>query len=87
MGTHMKTTLDISDLLLLEAKRLAAKRHTTLRAVVESALRQFLRSEAEVQGGEFRLRKKTFRGQGLQPGLEEGNWIEVRTRIYEGRGG
>ena len=87
MGAHMKTTLDISDILLQEAKQLAAKRHTTLRAVVESALRQFLRSETQAKRGEFRLRKQTFRGQGLQPGLEEGSWIEVRTRIYEGRGG
>jgi Arc/MetJ family transcription regulator len=87
MVTHMKTTLEISDALFQEAKRLAVERHTTLRAVVELALRQFLRSEIQPGRDGFRLRKKTFRGQGLRPGLEEGNWVEIRTHIYEGRGG
>jgi hypothetical protein len=87
MAIHMKTTLEISDALFQEAKRLARERHITLRAVVETALCQFLRNETQSQRGAFKLRKKVFRGQGLQPGLEEGNWIEIRTRIYEGQGG
>ena len=38
----MKTTLDLDDALLIEAKTVAAKRRTTLKAIVESALRQAL---------------------------------------------
>jgi predicted transcriptional regulator len=34
----MKTTIEISDALLDRVKRLASRRRTTLRAVVESAL-------------------------------------------------
>jgi len=81
----MKTTMDISDGLLAEAKRLAAKKRITFRALMESALREKLESERST-AKPFKLRKHTFRGKGLQPGLTEGNWGEIRERIYEGRG-
>ena len=38
----MKTTLDLDDDLLIEAKAVAARRRTTLRAMVEHALRREL---------------------------------------------
>lgn len=38
----MKTTLDLPDDLLIEAKTLAARRKTTLKAIVEKALRREL---------------------------------------------
>jgi hypothetical protein len=38
----MKTTLDLDDALLIEAKAVAARRRTTLRAMVEHALRREL---------------------------------------------
>jgi hypothetical protein len=44
----MKTTLDLPDDLLIEAKSLAARRKTTLRAIVESALRREIRPAAEM---------------------------------------
>ena len=40
--THMKTTLELDDELLAEAKVVAARRRTTLRAMVEHALRREL---------------------------------------------
>lgn len=45
----MKTTLDLPDDLLIEAKTLAARRKTTLKAIVESALRRELRPAAELE--------------------------------------
>jgi len=45
----MKTTLDLPDDLLIEAKTLAARRKTTLKAVVESALRREIRPPAEME--------------------------------------
>jgi hypothetical protein len=48
--THiMKTTLDLSDDLLIQAKTVAAHRRTTLRALVEHALRRELRPATEEQ--------------------------------------
>lgn len=38
--TIMKTTLDLADELLIEAKALAARRRTSLKALVEHALRR-----------------------------------------------
>lgn len=40
MVTHMKTTLDLPDDLLIEAKSIAARRRISLKAMVEHALRR-----------------------------------------------
>jgi hypothetical protein len=45
----MKTTLDLPDDLLIEAKSIAAKRRTTLKAMVEHALRREIRHAAETE--------------------------------------
>lgn len=44
----MKTTLELDDGLLVEAKAIAARRRTTLRALVEHALRREIRPAAEL---------------------------------------
>jgi hypothetical protein len=41
----MKTTIEIADSLLDEAKRLAARRGVTLRTVVEEGLRHVVKAE------------------------------------------
>ena len=43
----MKTTLDLADDLLMDAKMLAVRRKTTLKALVESALRREIRPATE----------------------------------------
>lgn len=45
----MKTTLELPDDLLIEAKTLAARRNTTLKAIVERALRREIRPAAEME--------------------------------------
>lgn len=42
----MKTTLDIDDDLLIEAKTLAVRRRTTLKALVEHALKREIQPQA-----------------------------------------
>jgi hypothetical protein len=81
----MKTTVDISDSLLEEAKKLAARERTTVRALIEQGLRQII--TARKRPGVFRLRKATFKGQGLQPGVSTATWDQIRDLAYEGRGG
>ncbi len=44
----MKTTLDLPDDLLIEAKAVAAKRRTTLKAMVEHALRREIQAPVEL---------------------------------------
>ena len=82
---HMKTTIEISDSLLDEAKKLAAKEGTTVRAFVEQGLRRVVAERKS--RGMFRLRKAAFRGKGLQPGVEDATWERIRETIYQGRGG
>lgn len=81
----MKTTVEISDHLLDEAKKLAAREGTTVRALIEQGLRQIM--TAKKRPAKFRLRKATFRGQGLQPGVSTATWEQIRDMAYEGHGG
>jgi Bacterial antitoxin of type II TA system, VapB len=84
--THMKTTIDIADALLRQAKRIAARRHSTLREVIEGALRDsFAREESDAAGGP--VQTHTFRGRGLQQGVSWTDWATLRALAYEGRGG
>jgi predicted DNA-binding ribbon-helix-helix protein len=82
----MKTTIEISDALFRKMKEVAAARGTTLKALVESAIRQSLEQESRPKK-RFRLRKHTVRGKGLHPGIREGRWTDIRSLIYEGQGG
>jgi hypothetical protein len=83
----MKTTIEINDTLLRQAKRVALERNLSLKAVVEAALRQFLNAAQVPQQASFKLRKCTFKGEGLQPGLDWHDWAKMRALIYEDRGG
>ena len=56
MGTHMKTTIEISDDLLRRARQLADERGLTLRALVEEGLRLSLQARSEPAQPTFRLR-------------------------------
>ncbi|HEV2720496.1 MAG TPA: type II toxin-antitoxin system VapB family antitoxin [Thermoanaerobaculia bacterium] len=80
----MKTTLEMPDSLLDEAKRVAANEETTLRALMEEGLRRVLAERK--QRRKFHLRRATFKGKGLQPGIAEGDWERIRDLAYEGRG-
>ncbi len=84
MVTHMKTTIEIADSLFQEARRLAQRENTTLKALVEQGLRRTV-AERKARGG-FRLRKATFKGKGLQPAVAGASWKEIRELSYEGRG-
>ncbi len=85
MGTHMKTTIEISDAILEEAKSLATSQGVTLRSLVEEGLRRILGERAAESG--FELRDASYKGKGLQPEVRDGSWERVRELIYEGRGG
>ncbi|MCI0569496.1 MAG: type II toxin-antitoxin system VapB family antitoxin [Myxococcaceae bacterium] len=81
----MKTTVELADSLLSEAKQVAAKEQTTLRDLLEEGLRKVL--EERRKRAPQPLRIVTFKGRGLQPGVREGGWDRIRDLIYEGHGG
>ena len=83
--THMKTTIEISDAILRLAKQLAARRNTTLRDLIETALRDALEREAQSPRA-CAIKTHTFRGNGQQPGLSWDEWSTIRDLAYEGRG-
>ncbi len=82
----MKTTIEIADPILRRAKRLAARRRTTLRAVVESALRHEIDRDAAASRTNTEIRARTFEGRGLQAGLSWDDFGALLERAYEGRG-
>ena len=81
----MKTTVDISDALLSEARKVASREETTVKALLEQGLRRVL-DERKGRRDLFRLRKASFKGRGLHPGVREGSWERIRDLVYEGRG-
>ena len=80
----MKTTVDISDSILIRAKQLAHEKHQTLRSLVEEGLERVIEERA-------RKKKPTvspvvFSGKGLSPEFKDATWKETRNAAYEGHG-
>jgi hypothetical protein len=92
MGTHiklpiwmaMKTTVEISDVLLRRARELAAREGTTLRAMIERGLHRAIQ-EAD-QDKRFKLRRAGFSGAGRQAEFRDAAWEQVRDAVYRDRG-
>ena len=78
----MKTTIELPDAILLEAKRYAAAHNITLREVIEAGLRGVMASGRPGKRP-FRLRPCAFQGKGLAEDLD---WKQIRGKVYEGRG-
>jgi hypothetical protein len=86
MGTHMKTTVEIAEALLAEARQLMAREDRTLRSLIEEGLRLVLAERSRRGPEPYTFRPVVVRGEGLQPGIEEGNWDQLADLIYRGRG-
>ena len=72
----MKITVEISDALLEAARQAARRDGTTLRALIEHGLRLALNVQTPAPA--FRLRDASVPGCGLQPGIEDLSWDELR---------
>ena len=81
----MKTTVQIPDNLFEEARKIAQRERITLKALIEEGLRRIIadRKRRTV----FRLRKASFKGNGLRPDIAGVSWDRIRELTYEGRGG
>ena len=80
----MKTTVDLPDSLLREAKRVALRERTTVRALIERGLRTVIDDRRPT--GRFTLRKASFNGDGLVAGTSLRDWETIRELTYSGRG-
>lgn len=80
----MKTTIEISDPLLREARELAAREGITFRTLVERGLRRVIAERKP--DTPFKLRRASFKGRGLQADLRNASWDKLRDLAYEGRG-
>ena len=76
----MKTTINIDENLLKEARLRAARRCTTLTEVVEEALRELFTRQDEFQQREP-VRLVTFGGKGLLPGVDLDDFAELLDRM------
>ena len=80
----MKTTVEISDSLLREVRKLAAREGVTLRTLMERGLHHVV---AETKAGvPFKLRPASFKGRGRQADFYDASWEQVRDLAYQGRG-
>ena len=78
----MKTTIEIADLLFEEARALAEREQTTLRALVEEGLRAVL--SAKTAAKPFKLRDASFKGgRGLTPEAAALGWERIRELAYD----
>jgi hypothetical protein len=57
---------------------------TTFRELMEEGLRRALAKRKRRH--KFRLRRATFKGKGLQPGIAAGSWERICDLVYVGRG-
>lgn len=80
----MKTTVEISDSLLRDARRKAAREGVTLRTLVERGIRRVIAESGHEAA--FKLRRVTFKGKGLQAELNDAGWEKIRDMTYESRG-
>lgn len=85
MVSNMKTTIDVADALLREAREVAARDHTTLKELVHEGLRRVL-EERRPRRRAFTLRSVEPGGGGFMPEFADGDWQRIRDAIYEGRG-
>jgi putative antitoxin of VapBC-like toxin-antitoxin system len=78
----MKTTIELPDALLAEARRVARREGTTLKALIERGLRRGVEPRASARV--FSLRDASIGGKGLQPGIT--GWESIVDLAYRGRG-
>jgi hypothetical protein len=81
----MKTTLEISDPLLEQLRKIAAGDGETLCSLVEQGLRKVV-AEGSAEGKPFKLCDGSFGAPGGPFPHGALSWEEKRALIYEGRG-
>ena len=79
-----KTTIELSDGLLRDVKKLAVEERTSVKALIEQGLRLVVRQR--LRRSRFTLRRASFKGDGLVAGRSLQDWAAIRDQIYSERG-
>jgi len=82
--TRMKTTIELPDELIRQARRVAQQEGGTLRALVEEGLQRSL--EARRQAARRQLDFPTCGGSGLTEEFQGAPWGRIRDEVYRERG-
>ena len=80
----MKTTMELSDELLEQVRRVAKREGATLRALVEEGLQRSLAARRSVV--RRRLDFPTYGGSGLTTEFQGAPWTRIRDEIYREHG-
>jgi len=80
----MKTTIESFAAHIEAARQMLAEWRTRLHAFLEASLRRV--RESLQPSTPFRLRDRSFAGNGLQPGFSHDRWSDQRDAVYDGRG-
>lgn len=80
----MKTTIELPDELVEQARRLAREEGATLRSLVEEGLQRSL--EARRQPARRKFDFPSFGGSGLNDEFQGVPWSRIRDEIYRERG-
>jgi len=76
----VKTTIEISDHLLLRAKQLAKEQNTTLRSLTEEGLRMVL--DQREKSKKRKIKPVIVNGNGLRPEFANASWAQIRAACY-----
>ncbi len=79
-----KTTVDLPESLLREAKKVAVQERTTVKALIERGLRAAIADRRRRKA--FTLRDASFQGDGLVAGQSLQDWNAIRDQIHAERG-
>ena len=80
----MKTTIELPDALLGQARRYAGMRNMTMKALIEQGLRKVMAEKKNEP--KFKLRDGSFKGgNGMTPEYQNATWEQKLEMIYEGR--
>ena len=85
MVVRVKTTVDIAEPMLKQAKLIAAREGTTLRALIEEGLRHVIDERARQKSG-FRLRDGRYGDSVGAPGIDPNDWMSIK-HLVRGAGG
>jgi hypothetical protein len=85
MFSCMRTTIDIRDDLLIALKRVAAENNRTLKELVEDAIMAALSARQPDPGARRSSPIVTFRGRGVQRGVNLDNTSELLDAMDGGR--